>query len=218
MIQALTQKHIRCKYDHARELVLGNPEGGVTITGRAWKYGANVEADQIIARQYSNLIDPAELGKHAMEDLDAEFAKKVEKGDVIVAGPNFGCGPSREVAPLSLKGAGVSAVIAASSARMFCRNAVNIGLPIFESPEAVEAIEQGHYVEIDPASGILRDLDTQEEFKFTPFPEFMRMIIAKGGLLPYIEERLAQRHADRVGDAALEQKADRVAHGQVPIL
>ena len=178
----------------------------MAITGRAWKYGANVDTDQIIAGRYCNLTDAAELGKHAMEDLDPDFAKKVEKGDIIVAGPNFGCGSSREVAPLALKGAGVSAVIAASFARIFYRNAINIGLPIFESPGAAETIEQGHFVEIEPASGILRDADAQKEFKSTPFPEFMQMIIAKGGLLPYVEERLAQRHADLVGNPALESK------------
>ncbi len=165
------------------------------ITGRVWKYGANVDTDQIIAGRYCNLIDAAELGKHAMEDLDAEFAKKVQKGDVVVAGSNFGCGSSREVAPLALKGAGVSAVVAENFARIFYRNAINIGLPIFESPEAAQAIETGHRVEIDPASGVIRDLDTKRDFKSTPFPEFMQMIIAKGGLLPYVEEQLAQRHA-----------------------
>jgi 3-isopropylmalate/(R)-2-methylmalate dehydratase small subunit len=163
------------------------------ITGRAWKYGANIDTDLIIAGRYCNLIDADELGKHAMEDLDADFAKKVQKGDIVVAGSNFGCGSSREVAPLALKGAGVSAVIAENFARIFYRNAINIGLPIFESPEAAAAIEVGHRVEIDPASGVIRDLDTQKQFKSTPFPEFMQMIIAKGGLLPYVEERLAQR-------------------------
>ncbi len=163
------------------------------ITGRAWKYGKDIDTDLIIAGRYCNLIDADELGKHAMEDLDAEFAKKVQRGDVVVAGSNFGCGSSREVAPLALKGAGVSAVVAENFARIFYRNAINIGLPIFESPEAAAAIEAGHRVEIDPASGVIRDLDTQKQFKSTPFPEFMQMIIAKGGLLPYVEERLAQR-------------------------
>jgi 3-isopropylmalate/(R)-2-methylmalate dehydratase small subunit len=177
------------------------------ITGRSWKYGANIDTDQIIAGRYCNLIDAEELGKHAMEDLDAEFAKKVQRGDIIVAGANFGCGSSREVALLALKGAGVSAVVAASFARIFYRNAINIGLPIFESPEAAEAIEQGQRVEIDPASGIMRDLDTKKQFKSAPFPEFVQMIIAKGGLLPYVEEQLAQRHADLVANATSEQKS-----------
>ncbi len=178
----------------------------MTIAGRVWKYGANVDTDQIIAGRYCNLIDAEELGKHAMEDLDAEFAKKVQKGDIVVGGSNFGCGSSREVAPLALKGAGVSAVVATNFARIFYRNSINIGLPIFESPEAAEAIQTGHRVEIDSASGVIRDLDAKKEFKSTPFPEFMQMIIAKGGLLPYVEEELAKRHADMVADADTEQQ------------
>jgi len=165
------------------------------ISGRAWKYGANIDTDQIIAGRYCNLIDPVELGKHALEDLDKNFAKQVQPGDIIVADSNFGCGSSREVAPLALKGAGVSAVIAANFARIFYRNAINIGLPIFESPEAAQAIQQGHRIEIDPASGIIRDLDTNQQFHSAPFPEFMQMIIAKGGLLGYVEERLASRQS-----------------------
>ena len=165
------------------------------ITGRVWKYGKDIDTDLIIAGRYCNMIDPVELGKHAMEDLDKNFAKQVQKGDIIVAASNFGCGSSREVAPLALKGAGVSAVIATNFARIFYRNAINIGLPIFESPEVAEAIEQGHRVEIDPASGTILDLDTEQKFQSAPFPEFMQMIIAKGGLLPYVEERLASRQS-----------------------
>ncbi len=165
------------------------------IAGRAWKYGANIDTDLIIAGRYCNLIDAEELGKHALEDLDAEFAKKVQKGDIIVAGSNFGCGSSREVAPLALKGAGVGAVIAANFARIFYRNAINIGLPIFESPEAAEAIAAGHRVAIDPAQGTITDLDTAQTFRSAPFPEFVQRIIELGGLLPYVEEKLAQRYA-----------------------
>ncbi|MBI5032943.1 MAG: 3-isopropylmalate dehydratase small subunit [Chloroflexi bacterium] len=163
------------------------------ITGRVWKYGANIDTDLIIAGRYCNLIDAVELGKHAMEDLDANFAKQVQPGDMIVADSNFGCGSSREVAPLALKGAGVSAVIAANFARIFYRNAINIGLPIFESPEAAAAIQNGHRVEADPASGIIHDLDTDQKFSSAPFPEFAQRIIALGGLLPYVEEKLASR-------------------------
>ncbi len=163
------------------------------ITGRAWKYGANIDTDLIIAGRYCNLTDPQQLGAHCMEDLDPNFAKQVQKGDVIVGDSNFGCGSSREVAPVAIKGAGVSAVIATNFARIFYRNAINIGLPIFESPAAAAAIEKGHRVEIDPAEGVIRDLDTKQEFHSAPFPEFMQMIIARGGLLGYVEERLAQK-------------------------
>ena len=163
------------------------------ITGRAWKYGANIDTDLIIAGRYCNLIDPIELGKHAMEDLDATFAVQVQKGDIIVADNNFGCGSSREVAPLALKGAGVSAVIATNFARIFYRNAINIGLPIFESPEAAAAIQKGHRVEIDATSGTIVDLDTAEKFHSAPFPEFAQRIIDLGGLIPYVEERLASK-------------------------
>jgi len=164
------------------------------ISGRVWKYGANIDTDLIIAGRYCNLVDAAELGKHAMEDLDPNFAKEVKPGDIIVADSNFGCGSSREVAPLALKGAGVSAVIATNFARIFYRNAINIGLPIFESPEAAEAIEQGHRVEIDSRTGTIVDLDTERKFRSAPFPEFAQRIIDLGGLLPYVEERLAERH------------------------
>lgn len=163
------------------------------ISGRAWKYGANIDTDLIIAGRYCNLTDPKALGAHCMEDLDANFARQVQPGDIVVGESNFGCGSSREVAPLAMKGAGVSAVIATNFARIFYRNAINIGLPIFESPEAAAAIQKGHRVEIDPATGVIRDLETNLEFQSAPFPEFMQMIIAKGGLLGYVEERLAQR-------------------------
>ncbi len=162
------------------------------ITGRAWKYGSNVDTDVIIPGRYCNLIDPQELGKHALEDLDPNFAKQVQPGDIIVAESNFGCGSSREVAPVAIKGAGVGAVVAASFARIFYRNAINIGLPIFESPQAAENIQQGHRVEIDAAAGMIRDLDTQQEFHSAPFPEFLQRIVATGGLLGYVEEKLAQ--------------------------
>jgi 3-isopropylmalate/(R)-2-methylmalate dehydratase small subunit len=163
----------------------------MSITGQVWKYGANIDTDLIIAGRYCNLIDPKELGKHAMEDLDETFAKQVKPGDLIVADANFGCGSSREVAPLALKGAGVSAVIATNFARIFYRNAINIGLPIFESPEAAAAIQNGHHVEADPASGVIHDLDTDQKSQAAPFPEFAQRIITLGGLIPYAEEKLA---------------------------
>lgn len=165
------------------------------ITGRVWKYGSNIDTDLIIAGRYCNLTDAKALGAHCMEDLDPSFAKQVQNGDIIVADSNFGCGSSREVAPAAIKGAGVSAVIAANFARIFYRNSINIGLPIFESSEAAAAIEPGHQVEIEPNTGKIRDLDTGLEFQSAPFPEFMQMIIAKGGLLGYVEERLASRQS-----------------------
>ncbi len=165
----------------------------MTINGRVWKYGANIDTDLIIAGRYCNLTDEKALGAHCMEDLDPDFAKQVSPGDIIVGDSNFGCGSSREVAPVAIKGAGVSAVIATNFARIFYRNAINIGLPIFESPDAAAAIENGHRVEIDPPTGIIRDLNTNQEFHSAPVPEFMQMIIARGGLLGYVEERLAQR-------------------------
>src|SRR5512135_1442889 len=136
----------------------------MNISGRAWKYGSNIDTDLIIAGRYCNLTDAQALGAHCMEDLDGDFAKQVRPGDIIVAESNFGCGSSREVAPLAIKGAGVSAVIATNFARIFYRNAINIGLPIFESPEAAAAVENGHSVEIDPVSGVIHDLDTNLEF------------------------------------------------------
>src|SRR5512142_2858365 len=170
------------------------------IIGHVWKYGANVDTDLIIAGRYCNMTEAEDLGKHCLEDLDSKFASQVRPGDIIVADSNFGCGSSREVAPLAIKGAGVSAVIATNFARIFYRNAINIGLPIFESPEAAAAIENGHSVEIDPSTGVIRDLDTNQEFRSAPFPEFMHMIIARGGLLGYVEERLAAKHQDLAPD------------------
>ncbi len=165
----------------------------MAIVGRVWKYGSNIDTDLIIAGRYCNMTDAKDLGAHCMEDLDPNFAKQVRGGDIIVGDSNFGCGSSREVAPVAIKGAGVSAVVAANFARIFYRNAINIGLPIFESPEAAAGIEQGHRVEIDPATGVIHDLDTDAQFHAAPFPEFMQMIMDKGGLLGYVEERLAEK-------------------------
>ncbi len=158
------------------------------IKGRVWKFGDNVDTDVIIPSQYCLSSDPSFLGQHAMEGLDAEFPKKVQAGDIIVAGVNFGCGSSREQAPLALKGAGIAAIVAKSFARIFFRNAINIGLPIFVAPEAVDGTEEGQTLEILPAEGIIRNLDTGKEFTVAPFPEFIQKIIEKGGLAPYIRE------------------------------
>jgi 3-isopropylmalate/(R)-2-methylmalate dehydratase small subunit len=130
-----------------------------------------------------------------MEDVNADFAKSVKRGDLIVAESNFGCGSSREVAPLTIKAAGVSAVIAKSFARIFFRNAINIGLPILECPDAVDGIQEGDEIEVEPAAGIIRNLTRNETYQAEPFPDFLQHIIDKGGLLPYVEDRLAaKRH------------------------
>ncbi|MGC8485796.1 MAG: 3-isopropylmalate dehydratase small subunit [Candidatus Baltobacteraceae bacterium] len=164
-----------------------------TLRGRAHTYGKNVDTDVIIPGKYCNIVEQAELGKHAMEGIDPEFSSRVRSGDIIVADSNFGCGSSREVAPIAIKGAGVSAVIAKSFARIFYRNAINIGLPILESPEAVDAIAAGDEIEIDPAAGAIRNLTKGTHYKAAEFPPFMRSLIEAGGLIPYVERRLAER-------------------------
>jgi 3-isopropylmalate dehydratase small subunit len=160
--------------------------------GRAWTFGRNVDTDAIIPARHCNTADPRELALHCMEDADPAFVRTMRRGDVIVADSNFGCGSSREVAPISIKAAGVSAVIARSFARIFFRNAINIGLPILECPEAVDGIRAGDEVEVEPATGTIRNLTRAESYKAEPFPEFLQRIIERGGLLAYVEERLAQ--------------------------
>jgi len=163
------------------------------MRGNAHKYGKNVDTDVIIPGKYCNIIDAAELGKHALEGLDAEYTSRMKTGDIIVADTNFGCGSSREVAPIAIKGSGTSAVIAKSFARIFYRNALNIGLPIFEAPEAVDGIESGDEIEIDPPSGTIRNLTKGTSYKSAAFPPFMQSLIEAGGLQPYVEKRLAER-------------------------
>uniref|UniRef100_E6PC53 3-isopropylmalate dehydratase small subunit 1 (Isopropylmalate isomerase 1) (Alpha-IPM isomerase 1) (IPMI 1) n=1 Tax=mine drainage metagenome TaxID=410659 RepID=E6PC53_9ZZZZ len=163
-----------------------------TLRGRAHTFGKNVDTDVIIPGKYCNIVEQAELGKHAMEGIDPEFSMRVKAGDIIVADTNFGCGSSREVAPIAIKGAGVSAVIAKSFARIFYRNAINIGLPILECPEAVDAIAAGDEIEIDPAAGAIRNVTKGTSFKAAEFPPFMRSLIEAGGLIPYVERRLAE--------------------------
>lgn len=163
------------------------------MRGHAHKYGKNVDTDVIIPGKYCNIIDPAELGKHALEGLDAEYTSKMKAGDFIVADTNFGCGSSREVAPIAIKGSGTAGVIAKSFARIFYRNALNIGLPIFESPEAVDGIETGDEIEIEPASGIIRNITKGATYKSAAFPPFMQSLIEAGGLQPYVEKRLAEQ-------------------------
>jgi 3-isopropylmalate/(R)-2-methylmalate dehydratase small subunit len=161
------------------------------LKGRVWKYGANINTDVIIPGRFCHITDPQELAKHAMADLDPEFVDKIARGDVVVAGPNFGCGSSREVAPLSLKASGIAAVVAPSFARIFYRNAINIGFPIFESPEAYEHVEEGDEVEIDPSTGEISDLSRGSRFQAAAFPDFLQEIMNRGGLRGYAEEVLA---------------------------
>jgi 3-isopropylmalate/(R)-2-methylmalate dehydratase small subunit len=158
------------------------------MTGKCWKFGDHVDTDQIIPARYLNVSDPVELAAHCMEGADAEFPKKVRRGDLIVAGENFGCGSSREHAPLCIKQAGVACVIAKSFARIFFRNAINIGLPIVECPQGVEAIAGGDQVEVDLAAGKVRHLGTGKSFSTAPFPRELQEIIAAGGLMNYARQ------------------------------
>ena len=155
-------------------------------TGNAIKYGDNVDTDVIIPARYLNTSAPEELAAHCMEDLDKTFVSRVQKGDIISAGLNFGCGSSREHAPIAIKASGVSLVIAKSFARIFYRNAINIGLAIVECPEAAEEINEGDQIEADLDNGIIRDLTTGKEYKTEPFPEFVQSIIENGGLMQSI--------------------------------
>ena len=152
-------------------------------TGKVIKYGDNVDTDVIIPACYLNTSDHAELASHCMEDLDKTFVNRVKKGDIIVAGQNFGCGSSREHAPIAIKASGISLVIAKSFARIFYRNAINIGLAIVECPVAAEEISEGDKVEADLDNGMIRNLTTGREYKTAPFPEFIQKIIETGGLM-----------------------------------
>jgi 3-isopropylmalate dehydratase small subunit len=161
------------------------------LTGKVWKYGDHINTDLIIPGRYLDNYDLAHLASHAMEDVDATFARKVQKGDIIVAGRNFGCGSSREQAPLALKHAGVGAVIAGSAARIFYRNAINVGLPIIICPEAVNLLEQGDLLEVDLAKGTILNRRNGEIIVFTPPPDFLLAILEQGGLVPYMRNKLA---------------------------
>lgn len=161
--------------------------------GKAWTFGADVDTDAIIPARYLNTSDPAELAKHCMEDADPDFVRKMAPGDVIVAGKNFGCGSSREHAPIALKAARVSCVIAPSFARIFYRNAFNMGLPIFESPEAAEGIREGDEVEVDADAGLIRNLTRGTRYRAAPIPPFMQELIADGGLMAHIGKKAGRR-------------------------
>ncbi len=161
------------------------------ITGKVWKFGDNIDTDLIIAARYLNTSDPHELAKHVMEDADPQFVKKLNIGDIIVAGENFGCGSSREHAPIALKAAGVSAVVAKSFARIFYRNAFNMGLPIFELKEC-DKIDEGDLIKIDLQEGKIEDIDKKTTFTFLAIPPFMQELIAAGGLMNYAKEKMAE--------------------------
>ncbi|NLW12593.1 MAG: 3-isopropylmalate dehydratase small subunit [Clostridiaceae bacterium] len=160
--------------------------------GKVFKYGANVDTDVIIPARYLNTAEPAELAAHCMEDIDKDFVSRVEPGDMIVAGPNFGCGSSREHAPVAIKASGVSCVIAPSFARIFYRNAINMGLAIMECPEAVEAISDGDKLEVDFDTGVIFNETTGKRFQAEPFPEFIKKIIESDGLVGYISRKKEQ--------------------------
>jgi 3-isopropylmalate/(R)-2-methylmalate dehydratase small subunit len=162
----------------------------VLIKGQVWSFGNDIDTDVIIPARYLNTSDPKELAKHIMEGADSDFAHKVKQGDIIVAGKNFGCGSSREHAPIAIKAAGIQAVIAKSFARIFYRNSFNIGLPIFESEEGSEKIKETDEIEIDADKGIIKNLSTQEEYKANPIPPFMQELIDAGGLIEWTKQRL----------------------------
>lgn len=158
------------------------------IRGISHKFGANIDTDAIIPSRYANLTDPAELGQHCMEGVDPGFSKHVRSGHIIVADENFGCGSSREVAPISIKGARVACVVAKSFARIFFRNAINIGLPVLECPAAAESASQGDELEIELDSGTIRNLKRNQVFQAAAYPEFLRSIIAAGGLIEFTRQ------------------------------
>ena len=160
-----------------------------TAKGKVFKYGDNVDTDVIIPARYLNVSSGEELAKYCMIDIDADFVNNVTKGDIMVATKNFGCGSSREHAPLAIKCAGISCVIASTFARIFYRNSINIGFPIVECPQAAEEIQAGDQVEVDFASGIITDVTTGKTYQAAPFPEFINGIITSGGLLNSLKER-----------------------------
>ena len=156
------------------------------LSGSAFRFGDDIDTDAIIPARYLNTSDPDELASHCMEDADPDFMKKMAAGDMIVGGKNFGCGSSREHAPIAIKTAGISCVIAGSFARIFYRNAFNMGLPIFESVEAAIGISTGDELEVDPASGVIRNVTKDEQYQAEPYPPFMVDLIEAGGLIPYL--------------------------------
>jgi 3-isopropylmalate dehydratase small subunit len=170
--------------------------------GRAWTFGDNVDTDQIIPAKYAIYsLDEKKLGEHALEGVpDNEgWAQKVSPGDIVVGGSNFGCGSSREIAPIAIRGAGISCVIADSYARIFFRNAINLGYPILQSPQAAESIEQGDELEVDLEEGAIRNFTRGDEYQAEPFPEFMTELMRMGGLVPWVRKRLQESGAGAGG-------------------
>ena len=167
------------------------------LAGSAWVYGDNIDTDVIIPARHLTTSDPELLAPHCMEDIDSSFAGSVQRGDIIVAGNNFGCGSSREHAPISIKASGISCVIAGSFARIFYRNAINIGLPILECPEASApgAISKGDRVEINLSSGSIENKTTGKSFSARPVPEFLQKLFSAGGLVPYVRARMEKERA-----------------------
>ena len=166
------------------------------VRGRAWKFGDNIDTDQIIPAKYAIYsLDEQELGKHAMEGVPdrATWASQVTQGDIMVGGSNFGCGSSREIAPVAIRGAGISLVIADSFARIFFRNAINMGYPIMQSPQAAEAVEDGDELEVDLEHGIIRNFTKGDEYRCEAFPQFMNELLRMGGLVPWVRKQLEER-------------------------
>ncbi|RJQ52553.1 MAG: 3-isopropylmalate dehydratase small subunit [Desulfobacteraceae bacterium] len=162
------------------------------IEGRVHRFGDNIDTDAIVPVHSATLVDPVELGKHCMENIDPDFIHRVQPGDIIVASRNFGCGSSREIAPWSIKGAGISCVIAETFARIFFRNAINIALPVMICPEAAAVTEDGDRLEVDVSSGTIRNLTKEKRFQAAPYPEFVQELIACGGLVEFTRKRLTQ--------------------------
>jgi len=160
------------------------------LKGKAWKFGADIDTDAIIPARHLNTTDYKELAKHCMEDADPNFIKKMRNGDIIVADKNFGCGSSREHAPISIKAAGISCVIAKSFARIFYRNSFNMGLPIFESADASEKIKEGDEIKINPSTGVINNLTKKEKYQAKPIPPFMQELINAGGLMNYVKKKV----------------------------
>jgi 3-isopropylmalate/(R)-2-methylmalate dehydratase small subunit len=166
------------------------------LRGRAWKFGANIDTDQIIPAKYAIYsLDEKELGKHAMEAVPGHegWAAKVTPGDILVAASNFGCGSSREIAPVAIRGAGISLVIADSYARIFFRNAINMGYPILQSPQAAEGVSEGDELDVDLEEGIVRNFTKGDEYRCEAFPQFMNELLHMGGLVPWVRKRLAEQ-------------------------
>jgi 3-isopropylmalate/(R)-2-methylmalate dehydratase small subunit len=176
------------------------PAGAGALRGRAWKFGDNVDTDQIIPAKYAIYsLDEKKLGEHALEGVPGNegWAQRISPGDVLVAGSNFGCGSSREIAPVAIRGAGISCVVADSYARIFFRNSINLGYPILQSPDAARSIEEGDELEVDPRAGVIRNLTRGEVYRCDAYPEFMNELIEMGGLVPWVRQRLAEREGGR---------------------